>query len=409
MRIAITNQFRHVAGGAETYLRNLLPELSRRGIEIGLWHDVDLQPNRDIIELPAGAPAHCLQTVGLAAARTSLADWKPDLIYSNSSSQKEWESVWYATAPVVQFIHTYDGTCISGNKAWKSPIARPCKRTLGWQCLAHYYPHRCGGLNPLTMIRNYSAQSRRLESLKRSAAILTASEHMRDEYLKHGFSPGQVRVAGLYLPHLPPPPSGSLIPLVSDEIRILFCGRMVWLKGGQLLLDALPAVTEHTAHRLRISFLGDGTARREWQSRAEALQRRYPRLQIQFLEWRSQEECESIYRQHHLLAIPSVWPEPFGLSGPEAAQHGLPAVAFAVGGIVDWLIDGVNGHLAPGDPPTAAGLSAAILKCISDPLHHQRLRDASLQLAGKFTLDRHLEALLPVFESAADKQATPIY
>ena len=403
MRVAVTNQFRHVVGGAETYLRNLLPELGRRGIEVGLWHDLEAQAHREAITLPAHAPVHCIETVGLAAARASLVEWKPDLIYSQSVSRKDWETFLYATAPVVQFIHTYDGTCVSGNKAWRFPVARPCGRRFGWPCLAHYYPHRCGGLSPLTMIRNYATQSERLECLKRSAAIVTASAHMRDEYLKHGFSAEHVTVAGLYLPDRPL--QGSVVPFDSDEVRILFSGRMVWLKGGRLLLDALPAVTEHIAHRLRISFLGDGSDRREWQSHADSLQTRYPRLQFQFLQWGSQEECESIYREHHLLVIPSVWPEPFGLTGPEAAQYGLPAVAFAVGGIGDWLIDGVNGHLAPSNPPTAAGLSEAILKCIADPVHHQRLREASFRVAEKLSLERHLHALLPVFESAAKGHA----
>ena len=55
-----------------------------------------------------------------------------------------------------------------------------------------------------------------------------------------------------------------------------------------------------------------------------------------------------------LLVVPSVWPEPFGLVGPEAAHHGVPSAAFAVGGIPEWLVDGVSGHLAAGDRPTGA-------------------------------------------------------
>ena len=50
-----------------------------------------------------------------------------------------------------------------------------------------------------------------------------------------------------------------------------------------------------------------------------------------------------------LLVVPSVWPEPFGSVGPAAAQHGIPAAAFAVGGIPQWLHEGVNGHLADGN------------------------------------------------------------
>ena len=44
--------------------------------------------------------------------------------------------------------------------------------------------------------------------------------------------------------------------------------------------------------------------------------------------------------------------------GIEAGAYGLPAVAFDVGGISDWLIPGFSGELAPGNPPAAEGLAA---------------------------------------------------
>jgi bifunctional non-homologous end joining protein LigD len=47
--------------------------------------------------------------------------------------------------------------------------------------------NRCGGLNPFTMWREYRNQAARLEALRGYRIILTASEHMRAEYLKYGF------------------------------------------------------------------------------------------------------------------------------------------------------------------------------------------------------------------------------
>ncbi len=407
MRVAVTNQFRFVAGGAETYLRSLLPQLGLRGIEVGLWYETDVQAQREMIDLPNGSPVHCVERLGLASAKSTLADWKPDLIYNQSDPQQEWERFLFATAPIVRFVHSYEGTCISGNKSWKFPIRRSCDREFGWQCMAHYFPHRCGGLSPLSMLRSYSLQSRRLESLRECASILTASVHMRDEYLKHGFGPDQVKVAGLYVPDRPIPALESLVSPDLDELRLLFCGRMIWLKGGQLFLDALPLLTKRINRPLQISFLGDGSDRREWERRAASLNANYPQLRIQFLKWGSREECQTMYRQHHLLVVPSIWPEPFGLIGPEAAQHGLPAVAFATGGIGDWLIDGVNGYLAKANPPTAAALAEAIVKATSDRAHYLQLRQAALCVAQRFSLDRHLQILLPTFEAAAKARRFP--
>jgi len=92
-------------------------------------------------------------------------------------------------------------------------------------------------------------------------------------------------------------------------------------------------------------------------------------------------------------------PEPFGLAGPEAGLHGAPIAAFDVGGISEWLIDGVNGHLAPGDPPTAAGLAEAITACLLDPAKYALMRRAAASLAQRLNLRNHLTALLEVLES----------
>ena len=89
-------------------------------------------------------------------------------------------------APAVFFAHNYYGTCISGAKTFKNPVVTPCDRRFGWQCLAQYYPRRCGGWNPVTMVRLFRQQRDRLELLSRYGAIVTHSAHMQNEYVNHG-------------------------------------------------------------------------------------------------------------------------------------------------------------------------------------------------------------------------------
>jgi glycosyltransferase involved in cell wall biosynthesis len=75
-----------------------------------------------------------------------------------------------------------------------------------------------------------------------------------------------------------------------------------------------------------------------------------------------------------LLVVPSLWPEPFGLVGFEAAAQGVPVAAFRVGGIPEWLIDGVSGHLAELQPDPVVGMRDAIVLALTDPQHHASLR-----------------------------------
>ena len=105
--------------------------------------------------------------------------------------------------------------------------------------------------------------------------------------------------------------------------------------------------------------------------------------------------------------MPSVWPEPFGLSGIEAGCYAVPAVAFATGGIPEWLHDAENGHLAPSDPPTVKNLAAAITGALSDRNHYLRLRANALVRAREFSLSRHMDSLLDIFEQVAHRTHAP--
>ena len=75
-------------------------------------------------------------------------------------------------------------------------------------------------------------------------------------------------------------------------------------------------------------------------------------------------ELPARWRDARMGVMPSLWPEPLGLAGIEFMLHGLPVVAFDVGGIRDWLDHGESGFLIPhGD---VAALSAAIVRLLDD-------------------------------------------
>jgi glycosyltransferase involved in cell wall biosynthesis len=167
---------------------------------------------------------------------------------------------------------------------------------------------------------------------------------------------------------------------------------------------ALPQVRSRLSRPLQVTFAGDGPDRSDWASRAARLGDSCPGLDIRFVGWVDESRRDALFGQCDLLVVPSLWPEPFGLAGLEAGFHGVPAAAFRVGGIAEWLTDGVNGHLAPGDPPAAAGLARAIIACLADPVHHARLRRGAAELARRFTVEKHAEALLRLFERVAGQR-----
>jgi glycosyltransferase involved in cell wall biosynthesis len=336
----------------------------------------------------------------------ALRQWRPGVIYTHVIENIEFERRLLEVAPAVFFAHSYYGTCVSGSKTFKRPVARPCSRKFGWQCLVQFYPKRCGGLNPLTMFAQYRTQSARLELIKQYRNVVTHSEHMRAEFIRHGVPGERILTLPFCVRALPADAKADSPRLPYGSVqsgsawRLAFAGRMDDSKGGLLLLHALPLLRSTLDRPVHLVFAGDGPDRELWEVEASRIQRTVHDIGIEYAGWLTDAELGALFRASDLLVVPSVSPEPFGLVGVEAAFEGLPAAAFDVGGISTWLVDGVTGHLAPADPPASAGLVNAISKCLADPSHYRDLRSGARKIAHQFTTEAHVERLIHVFEMA---------
>jgi glycosyltransferase involved in cell wall biosynthesis len=176
-------------------------------------------------------------------------------------------------------------------------------------------------------------------------------------------------------------------------------GRLTRIKGGAHLLRALPRAEQALSRALSLIVAGDGPER----SRLEALALRLG-VRAEFVGWVGGDERTRLLREADILAVPSLWPEPFGLVGIEAGCVGLPAVGYAMGGIPDWLLPGESGELAPGDKLTVASLAEALTRALGDRAHYNRLRRGAWQLAQRYTVARHVDLLMPILERAAGGQ-----
>lgn len=87
-------------------------------------------------------------------------------------------------------------------------------------------------------------------------------------------------------------------------------------------------------------------------------------------------------------------PEGFGMVAIEAAAHGVPTIAYATGGVVDAVADGISGYLARvGDPESMA---AGIVRALADPLRAEPMQE----FAQKFAWHRFGEHMLRELHAA---------
>jgi glycogen(starch) synthase len=112
------------------------------------------------------------------------------------------------------------------------------------------------------------------------------------------------------------------------ERLVLLVGRLVYEKGFQVALDALPDVIDNVGN-LRFLVAGSGTAHAELRAQAT-------RLGLDehgtFLGWIGDDALHSLYRIADLTVVPSLY-EPFGLVALEAMASGCPCIVADTGGL----------------------------------------------------------------------------
>jgi glycosyltransferase involved in cell wall biosynthesis len=392
VRILVSNDGFGDGGGVQSYLDAVIPGLAARGHAVALLRRDDGQNG----QMNGGWPVFTAAgDDGLSAVR----GWTPDVCFSHNISDLSTDRALIGIAPVVKFMHGYFGTCISGQKRFGWPTARPCDRPFGAACLALYGPRHCGQLNAVTLVRDYRHASSQQRIFDHYSAIVVASAHMKREYVANGADERRVHVNALFAPE---GPCEDVDGDRSSPPTVAFVGRMTTLKGGELLVRAVAMASSRTDTAIRLVMVGDGPQQEQWQRLADRLN-----VASTFVPWQRGEDRWRWLRGVHLLAMSSTWPEPFGLVGLEAGRLGVPAVAFDVGGIREWLQHGVNGYLAPGDPPRASALADAIAHAFRHPGELARLRANAVRAAREATLAGHLDRLDCILSGAALAHAHP--
>jgi glycosyltransferase involved in cell wall biosynthesis len=385
MRILVANDGLSDVGGVQSYLDGVLSGLAARGHVVALVYCSDSgRPevravNRQFEAFTFGS--------GRSAAIDAMRAWAPDVCFSHNVSDLALEQALLDAFPVVKFMHGYFGTCVGSQKMHAFPAPAPCDRRFGPACLALYFPRHCCRWDPGSLVTYWRWTSAQHKLLAGYRSIVVASRHMRSEFERNGVEPDRLEVNPLFStvrPVAEPPP-------IPSEPTVLFLGRMTSLKGGDLLIAAVAIAQRRLGRRIHLVMGGDGPKRSEW----EALARRL-NVAATFPGWVDPDDRHMWLARASVAALPSTWPEPFGLIGLEAAAAGVSTIAFDVGGISEWLRHDVNGVAVPA-PPSADAFGAALAGLLDDHGRLAALRAGARRLADEMTLARHLDRLEATF------------
>ena len=388
MRIAITGAQQGLVGGAETYLAWLLRTLLARGHEVAFGFEY---PARDP-EQAVDRDLEPLERWNIGAMSrgdflAKMAHFRPDVVFLQAAADQSLDRELSRRFRSVLFAHAFYGTCATGWKAHRLPTIRTCTRRFGAACLPVNYLRGCGARNPIQLLRVYSDQRARAKILDLVAGIVVASDYMQQVFIQNGVEGRLLRV----LPYVnldpdPAPPEPRTSPR-----RVLFLSRFTAGKGGVRAIQAVARCQRNFPDRpLYLTMAGDGPELARCQRVAAKLG-----VAVDFPGWVDAERRLALLREADVLIVPSLWPEPFGMVGVEAGSVGVPAVAYATGGIVDWLRPGESGELA--EPYGSRSLALALERALRDPQHHHRLQLGAWRTAHEFNAQRHITGLEAFF------------
>ncbi|RJX69707.1 glycosyltransferase [Vibrio sinensis] len=131
----------------------------------------------------------------------------------------------------------------------------------------------------------------------------------------------------------------SVISRSSDQINLLFVGRLDKQKGLHIFLQTLEAI-DLAGCNVVLTVIGE-PVRNDCPELDILLAKPWAGLQINRLGWVANQELDRFFAQSDLVIVPSLW-EGFGLIVAESLRNGTPVLASKVGSLAHMISDAVG-------------------------------------------------------------------
>ncbi len=192
-----------------------------------------------------------------------------------------------------------------------------------------------------------------------------------------------------------------------NEKIILYVGRLVYEKGVQHLIGAMPKILAHY-NDSKLVIAGRGGMLDELKAEARSLG---IENKVYFTGYMNPREVAKMYKCADMAVFPSTY-EPFGIVALEAMLAGIPTVVSDIGGLNEIVDHGVNGM------KTYAGNSNSIADSVLQLLYDHQLcynvsKNAKLKVKNnynwnKIAQDTYFTYQKAICETMAERQARQI-
>ena len=348
--LLITRNFPPLLGGMERLNRHLAEQLAARG-EV-------------TVVGPAGSAAHAPEGVRIVEA---------------SGTSTLWRFLLGALWQGLRSARRFSPEVVLAGSGLTAPMAWLAARASGARAAVYLHGLDVTVAHPLYRLAWHPILRRMDHVVVNSSATRALAEGI-------GIAPGRITVVppGVALPEPVGEAERRRIRQAFRETHglgegpvLLSVGRLTTRKGLlEFVRDVLPRVADAQPD-VQLVVIG-GPPGQALAARAqtpeqirEAARRAGVKERLHFLgEITDWAELQQAYRAADLHVFPVREipgdPEGFGMVAIEAAAHGLPTVAYATGGVVDAVANGVSGRLVP--PGDSAGFADRTIELLQRPL-----------------------------------------
>ncbi|MGA0532054.1 glycosyltransferase family 4 protein [Hansschlegelia sp. KR7-227] len=231
--------------------------------------------------------------------------------------------------------------------------------------------------------------------LQRATRVIATSGYLQ-RTLSEVVAPD--RLTRVALVPIAPGPTAPRAPTATGAFRILLVGSLTPNKGQTHLLEGWDELSARIPD-VELDLAGRGPARDDILRLVRA---KGAASKVRLHGRVSPAEVAELYAACDVVALPTLWDEPFGRVSLEAGAAGKPVVAYASGWLANTVVDGVTGRLAPvGD---RAALIDALGELAADPALRARMGVAGREAAAAHAPDKLARRLLWIWDDAARRR-----
>jgi glycosyltransferase involved in cell wall biosynthesis len=372
MRVLLVNDYATPTAGAELITRHLRDQLNSRGHQVRVFASrAQLIAGESFADATAFGTNMRLQTLtstwnpsAVRALKRELRAFPPDVVHVQMFLWQLSPLILplLETVPSIYYTMTYKTVCPTGLK-WL-PTGVPCVNRAGVACLRQ----GCltmAGFGPLMVQRYLWRRNRHALS-----AVIGSSNAVRHQLEADG-----VAVHGVIWPGTPVVrPRAPL----SDPPTVTYAGRLAPEKGVEVLIRAFRRAQERCPNA-RLLIAGSGPE----ESALRALVTQVGMSDaIELHGQLANGRLHALLNRGWVHAVPSRWPEPFGLTATESMMRGTAVITSDIGGLAESVVQDVTGlRVVPGDE---IALADALGRVLADRALAERLGAAGRRRALDF-------------------------